>query len=135
MDKQETAKKIIESFNRVGIVGLSPKKERPSNKVARYLIDHGYDVIGVNPGHKQILGRPCYPCLTEIEGPVEIVNVFRNPKYVPQVIAAAIDVGAKALWLQEKITCPLEEERARSEGILVVSDLCIKKAHAHLTSV
>jgi predicted CoA-binding protein len=88
-------------------------------------MDRGHTVIPVNPGHKELLGVDCYPNLSAIPFPVDVVDVFRNPEFVEPVIEEAVRIGAKALWLQDGITHPAGEERARKAGLLVVSDDCM----------
>lgn len=115
----------IFSFKTIAVVGCSPKPERPSHYVAQYLMDRGHTVIPVNPGHKELLGVDCYPSLSAIPVPVDVVDVFRNPEFVEPVIDEAIKIKAKALWLQDGITHPEGEKRARAAGLLVVSDDCM----------
>jgi predicted CoA-binding protein len=109
----------------IAVVGCSPKPERAGHYVAAYLKEQGYRIIPVNPGHERLLGEKCYPELSAIPGPVDVVNVFRNPIHVPPIIEEAIKIGAKALWLQDGVTCPEGEARARKAGLLVVSDDCL----------
>ncbi len=91
--------------------------------------EQGYRIIPVNPGHDRLLGEKCYPSLSAVPGPVEVVNVFRNPDFVPPIIEEAIKVKAKAIWLQDGVTSPEAEEKARQAGLLVVSDDCILRRH------
>lgn len=109
----------------IAVVGCSPKPERAGHYVPAYLKERGYRVIPVNPGHERLLDEKCYPSLTAIPEPVDVVNVFRNPAHVPPVIKEAIAIKAKALWLQDGVTCPEGEAEARKAGLLVVSDDCI----------
>ena len=130
----QNGKQILTQFKNIAIVGISDNPERPSYRVAKYLIEHGYEVIGVNPGKNEILGRPCYPNLKSIPHPIEVVDVFRAVEFLPGIIDDAIQIQAKAIWLQEGLTSPPAEEKARAQGILVVSDFCMKKLHeAHLS--
>jgi predicted CoA-binding protein len=122
-------KEILQKYKRVAIVGLSPNEERPSHMIAKYLVRKGYDVVGVNPAHESILGLPCYISVLDLPGEVEIVDVFRDPRAVSEIVDQAITKKAKVLWLQEGITDPEAEERAAKAGIQVVSDLCILKEH------
>ncbi len=110
-------------------MGCSPKPERPSHYVAEYLREQGYRVIPVNPGHAGLLGVKCYPSLSAIPEPVDVVDVFRRPSEVRPIIEEAIKIGAKALWLQDGITDPEGEARARQAGLLVVSDDCMLRRH------
>ena len=125
-------KQLISSSKTIAIVGLSPKKERPSNKVAQYLMDVGYRVIPVNPGHKEILGERCYGSLLDIPIKIDIVDVFRASEYVLAVVDDAIQVGAKVVWLQLGISHKEAEERAAAEGIAVIKDLCLAVEHQRL---
>lgn len=122
----------ILSFKTIAVVGCSPKPERPGHYVAAYLKEQGYRVVPVNPGQKEILGEKCYASLSEIPFPVDVVDVFRNPEVVEPVIDEAIAIRAKALWLQDGITHPQGEERARRAGLLVVSDECLMVRHRRL---
>jgi len=119
-------RRILERYRVVAVVGLSPKPQRPSHMVARALLEHGYEVIPVNPGQTEILGLPCYPNLTAIGRPVEIVDVFRRADQVGPVVEEAIAIGAKALWLQQGIVNEEAAARARAAGLEVVMDRCMK---------
>src|SRR5688572_6048982 len=88
---------------RIAIVGLSDDPSRPSYRIASYLIGHGFDVVGVNPKHETVLGRPCYPTLEDVPGPVDLVNVFRRPLACGDVARSTAGIGAKGLWLQSGI--------------------------------
>ncbi len=120
---------LLESARRIAVVGISPKPERDSNMVAQYLIAAGYEVIPVNPGQAEVLGRKCYPDLGSIPGPVDIVDVFRSPEHVPGVVEDAIRAGAKAVWLQLGAEHPEAARRASDAGLAVIFDSCIKVAH------
>lgn len=123
---------ILKQYNTVAVVGLSPKPERPSNMVARYLLGAGFTVIPVNPGQNEILGRACYPNLLSIPGPVDIVNIFRRPEHVPPIVDDAIAVNAEVVWMQEGIVNEEAARRARDAGLIVIMDRCIKKDHETL---
>ena len=116
----------------IAIVGCSLKPERAGHYVAAYLKDHGYRIVPVNPGHKELLGERCYASLSAIPFPIEVVDVFRNPAHVLPVIDEAIAVRAKALWLQDGVTHPEGEKKAREAGLLVVSDDCLLRRHRQL---
>lgn len=113
----------------IAVVGLSPKAFRPSNMVARYLIEAGYLVIPVNPGQTSILDQPCFAKLTEIEQPVDIVNIFRRSEDVLPIVEDAVQIGAKAVWMQEGIINHEAAELAHQNGLAVVMDRCIKIEH------
>lgn len=113
----------------IAVVGCSPKPERPGHYVAAYLKEQGYRIVPVNPGHKELLGEKCYPSLSDIPFPVDVVDVFRNPDHVLPVIEEAVKIKAKALWLQDGVTHPEGEALARKAGLLVVSDDCLLRRH------
>ena len=121
---------MLQRYRRVAVVGLSANPQRPSNFVAIYLMNHGYDVTPVNPGHKSILGRTCYPSLADVPGPLEIVDVFRDPAALPQIAGQAVAAGAKVLWMQSGIVNEEAAEIARKGGLEVVMDRCLKIEHA-----
>ena len=121
---------ILRTARVIAVVGLSPNPARPSYGVARYLQAVGYRIVPVHPGVEEILNEPTYASLEAISGRVDIVNVFRRPEHVSEVVDSAIQIGARAIWLQEGITHPEAEQRARDAGLIVASDLCILKEHA-----
>lgn len=125
-------KKLLEEAKTIAVVGLSPNTSRPSNSIARFLIQHGYEIYGVNPGHTEILGRPCFPNLSSVPKAIDIVDVFRNSDAVPEIVKEAILLKAKALWLQEGVEHPDAEKQAQSAGLLVISNRCIFKEHRRL---
>ena len=119
-------RRILENNKVIAMVGISPKEDRPSNIVARFLMAHGYTVIPVNPGQREILGQTCYAGLTEIPVKVDMVDVFRKSEDVPAIAEDAIAIGAKVLWLQLGV---IHEEAARcaaAAGLEVVMDRCPK---------
>lgn len=125
-------RRILDSHKVIAMVGLSPKEDRPSNVVARYLMAHGYTVIPVNPGQREILGQPCYPDLKSIPAKVDMVDVFRNAADVPPIAADAIAIGAQSLWLQLGIVNQAAADEASAAGLDVVMDRCPKIEHARL---
>jgi len=128
----KTIKEILENTDKVAVVGLSPKPDRDSNRVARYLMDKGYSVVPVNPGQKEILGERCYRSLEEIPFHVDLVNIFLNPVRIPPIVDQAIKIGAKVIWMQLDVIHEESAERARSAGLQVIMDRCIKVEHASL---
>ena len=128
----KTIKEILENTDKVAVVGLSPKPDRDSNRVARYLMDKGYSVVPVNPGQKEILGERCYRSLEEIPFHVDLVNIFLNPVRIPPIVDQAIKIGAKVIWMQLGVIHEESAERARSAGLQVIMDRCIKVEHASL---
>ena len=128
----KTIKEVLENTDKVAVVGLSPKPDRDSNRVARYLMDKGYSVVPVNPGQKEILGERCYRSLEEIPFHVDLVNIFLNPVRIPPIVDQAIKIGAKVIWMQLDVIHEESAERARSAGLQVIMDRCIKVEHASL---
>lgn len=113
----------------IAVVGMSPKPERPSHYVAMYLIENGYEVIPVNPGHKEIAGITSYPSLLDIPKKVDVVDVFRRPEHVLLIAEAAIEIGAKALWLQDDVIHDEAADLAEKAGLLVVMNDCMLRRH------
>jgi predicted CoA-binding protein len=111
------------------VVGLSNKSWRPSHRVSRYLLDHGYEVIPVNPELRQVLGRQCYPNLASAPGPVEVVDIFRRAEHIPPIVDEAVQIGAKAVWMQVGLIDEDSAERARCAGLLAVMNRCIMVEH------
>ena len=123
---------ILKKYSTVAVVGLSPKENRPSNQVARYLMEAGYKIIPVNPGQTEILGRKCYPNLVSIPEPVDIVDIFRKSEDVPQIVDDAIQIEAKVVWMQLGIVHEEAARKAASAGLAVVMDRCIKIDHMNM---
>jgi hypothetical protein len=122
-------KRILESAQVVAVVGLSAKPERDSHRVAKYLQEHGYRVIPVNPAEEEILGERSYPHLEAVPAPVDVVDVFRRPEHVPAIADQAQAIGAKVLWLQKGVRNDEAAERARQAGLTVVQDQCMMQDH------
>ena len=116
----------------MAVVGISDDEERPSYRVARYLNEHCYRIIPVNPRLKEVLGERCYPDLCSVPERVEGVDVFRRPRFVPRVVAQAMYAGAKVVWMQEGIVHEAAARRAREAGMEVVMDRCMMKEHKKL---
>jgi len=129
---EEIAAAIVAGARVIALVGASPNRDRPSNIVARYLISHGFEVMPVRPKVKEILGRTCYAGLKDIPDAVDIVDVFRKPEACPDIAREAVAIGAKVLWLQEGIVSDEAARIARSGGLQVVMDRCIKKVHQEM---
>ncbi len=124
--------KVLKDVRSIAIVGLSPKKERPSNMVARYLMGAGFTIYPVNPGQTEILGEVCYPDLRSIPDPVEMVNIFRKSDDVLPIVEQAVAIGAKTVWMQLGIKNEQGAELAEKNGMSVVMDRCIKIDHSAL---
>ena len=133
MDMEEI-EGILKEGRTVAVVGLSPKPDRPSYVVARYLQAQGYRIIPVNPNTQEILGEKAYPTLLSIPEKVDIVDIFRRPEDVPPVVEEAIKIGARVVWMQEGIVHEGAAQRAKEAGLKVVMDRCLKKEHQRLHS-
>ena len=123
---------ILAKYKTVAIVGLSPKPERDSHKVAKYLKEHGYRIVPVNPGQKEILGEKCYPNLKAIPLSIDVVDIFRRPEAIPPVVDDAVEIGAKVVWMQLGIAHNQAAEKARNAGLEVVMSKCIKIEHMNM---
>ncbi len=120
---------ILRKYRTIAVVGLSADVSRPSYQVARYLQNHGYRIVPINPSCAEILGEKCYPSLKEIPFPVEVVDIFRKVDAIPAIVAEAVEVGAKAVWLQLGLVEPQAAQKAREAGLQVVMDRCMKIEH------
>ncbi len=120
---------VLNTTGRIAIVGLSPKPERDSHKVAHYLLEQGFDIVPVNPMVEEVLGLKSYPSVSAIEGNVAVVDVFRRPDDVPPIVDEAIQKGAQFLWLQLGVINETAAQKAVDAGLGVVMDKCIKIEH------
>jgi len=127
-----TIRRVLEESKTIAMVGLSANWSRPSYFAAKYLLDRGYEVIPVNPNYDEVLGQKCYPDLESIDRQVDIVDLFQRSEAVPAFVEPAIKIGAKTLWLQLGITNPDAELKARSAGLEVIVDRCMKIEYARL---
>ena len=125
-----TIQRIVNTARTVAVVGLSSNPLRPSHFVGFYLLRHGYRVTPVNPREREVLGQRSVERLDQIDVPVDVVDVFREPSVVPQLAEDAMAIGAKALWLQFGVISEAGAERAAAAGLDVVMDRCIKIEHA-----
>lgn len=124
---------ILKTYKTIAVVGVSDKPNRPSHTVAKYMIEAGYSIIPVNPFLQEVFGLRCYPSLSdlpnEIKASVEIVNIFRKPGDVPEIVDQAIEIGAKSIWMQLGITNEEAAEKAKQAGLSVVQNHCIAVDH------
>ena len=120
----EDTREILRSFRTFAVVGLSPRPDRDSHIVARFLQEHGYRVIPVHPGIETVLGERCYGSLRDIPEAVEVVDLFRRSQAVPPLVEDAIAIGAKVVWMQLGVVHEEAAQRARRAGIQVVMDRC-----------
>jgi predicted CoA-binding protein len=131
-DDIQGLRRVLTRSRTLAVLGLSANWYRPSYFAAKYMLDHGYRVIPVNPTYQEVLGQRCYPDLASIPEPVDIVDCFRKPGEMPVLAQAAVAIGAKVLWMQLGIR---NEEAARiadAAGLEVVMDRCVKIEHARL---
>jgi len=128
-------KEILAQCRTIAVVGLSPKEARDSNRVARYLIQEGYEVVPVNPGQREILGKTCYRSVADIPFQVDMADLFLNPTRVPPVVDQAIDKGVRAIWMQLGVVHNAAAQKARETGIQVVMNKCIMQEHKKLTAI
>ena len=132
MDDINTLRRILGENRVIAVVGLSADWYRPSFFAAKYMQEHGYRVIPVNPKYAEILGEKCYPALRAIPEKVQIVDVFRKTQDVPPIAEEAIAIGAKVLWQQLGVKNEAAAARAREAGLETVMDRCVKIEHARL---
>ena len=123
-------RRILSTARTIAIVGLSGNVLRPSNFVGFYMQRHGYRIVPVNPREQEILGGTCYPSLKDVPFKVDVVDVFRAPAAVPGIAQEAVEIGAKALWLQFGVISYEGARIAREGGLDVVMDRCMKVEHA-----
>jgi len=127
-----TLRRILDTYSTVAVVGMSNKAYRPSYFVGKYLLDHGYSMIPVNPTFDQVLGQKSYAALSEIPVPIDIVDCFRRPEEMMDLAKQAIAIKAKVLWMQLSVVNHDACQFARDAGLEVVMDRCTKIEHARL---
>jgi predicted CoA-binding protein len=123
---------ILRGAKTIAVVGLSSSRMRVSYSVSEYMQQAGYRIIPVNPNETEVLGEKAYATLDDVPEPVDIVDIFRRPEFVPEVVEAAIRKGARVIWMQEGVVHEEAAERARAAGLTVVMDRCILKEHGRL---
>src|SRR5437867_6211948 len=127
-----SVKEILERYRTIAVVGLSSHPWRASYSVSQYMKNAGYRIIPVNPMETEVLGEKAYPSLDDVPESFEIVDIFRRPEFVPDIVEAAIRRKAKVIWMQQGVIHEAAAERARAEGLEVVMDLCILQEHMQL---
>jgi predicted CoA-binding protein len=125
-------RRILAENRVIAVVGLSANWNRPSYFAAKYMREHGYTIIPVNPGQSEILGEKCYASLRDIPRKVDIVDCFRKSEDIPPLVDDAIAIGARVLWLQLGVINPAATQCASAAGLEVVVDRCVKIEHARL---
>jgi uncharacterized protein len=125
---------LLGAAKTIAVVGLSSDPARPSHGVARYLRDHGYRIVPVNPNETEVLGEPAYPSLRDVPADVtiDVVDVFRRPEFTPEVAREAVAIGAKVLWLQDGIVSEEAYRIASDAGLDVIMGVCIKRTKERL---
>jgi len=132
IENDDIIKEILKKSSTIAVIGVSNKPDRDSYRVWRYLKQAGYDAIPVNPNYKEIEGEKCYPNLSSIDKAIDIVDVFRNPEKVDDVVDEAISVKAKVIWFQLGVINPSAAMRAEKAGLQVIMDHCIAIDHTRL---
>jgi predicted CoA-binding protein len=128
-DSNEKLRRILKSTRTIAVVGLSAQWHRPSYFAAKYLQDHGYRIIPVNPMYEEVLGEKCYGSLRDLPGPVDMVDCFRKSAEIPAIAQDAIALGARVLWMQLGVENAQARQRAEEAGLEVVENRCVKIEH------
>ncbi len=131
-DDIPSLRRILKTCHTVAVVGLSAEWHRPSYFAAKYMQEHGYRIVPVNPRYESILGERCYARLEDIPHPVDMVDVFRKPADLPPIARSAVAIGAKCLWQQLGVMNEEAEQIAVAGGLDSVMDRCVKIEHARL---
>ena len=129
MNSTDHVRELLSRTKTIAVVGLSSNPMRPSFGVSQYMQRKGYRIIPVNPNETSVLGEKAYATLAEIPGPIDLVDVFRRPEFVPEIVDEVIRLKIPALWLQEGVVHEAAASKAREAGITVVMDRCILKEH------
>jgi predicted CoA-binding protein len=129
MDDSEKVRRILRKYRTLAVVGLSAQWHRPSYFAAKYMQEHGYRVIPVNPTYDSILGEKCYKRLADIPVPVDIVDCFRKSEEIEAIAADAVAIGAKVLWMQLGVHNAAARARAEAAGLEVIENRCVKIEH------
>ncbi len=132
MDQDNAIKDLLRTSRVIAVVGLSADGDKPSNVVARYLMDKGYRVIPVNPAQETILGQKSYKSLADIDEKVDIVDIFMKAEKVLPFVRDAIKLRPSAIWLQLGIVSEEAKRLADAEKIMFVMDKCVKQEHTRL---
>ena len=132
VDDSAGLRRVLSSCRRIAVVGLSAEWHRPSYFAAKYMQQHGYQIVPVNPRYIEVLGQPCYARLEDIPGPVDMVDVFRRNEDVPAIAQSAVAIGARCLWQQLGVINLEADAFVRSNGLQSVLNRCVKIEHARL---
>jgi uncharacterized protein len=127
--QSDSIAELLKRARTIAVVGLSDNPLRPSHGVSAYMQSHGYRIIPVNPQIKGCLGEKAYASLLDVPEKIDIVNIFRRPEYVEEIVDEAIQLKVPAIWMQEEVIHEKAAEKARQAGIFVVMDRCILQEH------
>ena len=135
MTQQAAIRQSLANCKTIAVVGLSPKPHRDSFRVAKYMQDHGFRIVPINPNAHEVLGEKAYASLTEAaqHAHIDMVNCFRNSEDIPPIAAEAIAIGAKSLWLQLGVVNDAAAQQATDAGLIVVQNLCLMVEHRQLS--
>jgi predicted CoA-binding protein len=125
-------KELLQKAHTIAVVGLSSSRLRASYGVSQYMQSAGYRIIPVNPNEREVLGEKSYARLEDVPEKIDVVDVFRRSEFVPEIVDAAIRVGARAIWMQEGVVSETAAQHARDAGLFVVMDSCILREHRRL---
>jgi predicted CoA-binding protein len=125
VEEDERMRQILKEAKSIAVVGVSPNPWRDSGTIAQFLREKGYRVFPVNPKYDEVLGHKCFPSLTSIGQPVDIVDIFRRSEGVPPIVDEAIHIGAHTVWMQLGVVSPEAAARAEEGGLRVIMDRCI----------
>lgn len=131
----EQMRGIFEENDTIAVVGASSKDYRPSNSVTKFLISKGYTIFPVNPNERRVLDITTYPDLKSIQEKIDIVQIFRKPDAVPDIIQDAIDIGAKVVWMQDGAGNEEAAKKAEAAGLLVIVDDCMLRQYIRLDEI
>lgn len=132
IDDADGLRRLLAETRTIAVVGLSASWYRPSYFAAQYMLEHGYRIIPVNPAYDEVLGQKCYPSLSAIPEPVDMVDCFRKAVDIPPLVDDAIAIGAKSVWMQLGVINEAAARRAEAAGLAVVMDRCVKIEYARL---
>lgn len=126
--------KILAQSKTIAVVGISDRAERHSHKVAKYLKEHGYRIIPVNPRLDEVLGEKCYSGLDSVPDKIDVVDIFRRPDDVLPIVKSAISLGVNTIWMQEGVINEEAALIAQAAGLNIIMDRCMLKEHSKLSS-
>ena len=130
----DEAERQLTQAKTIAVVGMSPRADRPSHYVAKYLMDCGYRIIPINPAAVEILGAKCYPNLQSVPERVDMVDIFRRSSEVPPIVDDALAIGARFIWMQDGVRHDESAAKARARGVSVVMDNCTMREHKRLSA-